>query len=61
MLLIGDYTRMNWVAFLRNKSETFEQFKAFKALFENETDLKIKILRSDNAGDFTSIVLSHDL
>jgi hypothetical protein len=54
MLLIDDYTRMTWVSFLRNKSEAFEKFKSFKALVENEIDLKIKCLRSDNGGEFTS-------
>jgi transposase InsO family protein len=54
MLIIDDYTRMTWVYFLREKSEAFEKFKAFKAYVENETDLKIKCLRSDNGGEFTS-------
>jgi hypothetical protein len=54
MLLIDDYTRMTWAAFLENKSEAFENFKAFKSLVENETYLKIKCLRSDNGGEFTS-------
>ena len=53
-LLIDDYTRMNWGYFLKNKSKSFEKFKAFKALVENATDLKIKCLRSDNRGEFTS-------
>ena len=30
------------------------KFKDFKALVENETTLKIKCLRSDNGGEFTS-------
>jgi hypothetical protein len=38
MLLIDDYTRMTWVTFLKEKSETFENFKASKSLDENETD-----------------------
>jgi transposase InsO family protein len=54
VLLIDDYTRMTWVSFLKNKSEVFENFKAFKALVENETDLKINCLRLDNGGEFTS-------
>jgi hypothetical protein len=45
---------MNWVAFLKNNSETFENFKVFKALVENQTNLKIKCLRLDNRGEFTS-------
>ena len=28
MLLIDDYTRMAWVAFLKEKSESFEKFKS---------------------------------
>jgi transposase InsO family protein len=54
MLLIDEYTRMTWVAFLKHKSEAFGKFKAFKALVENEIDLKIKCLRSYNGGRFTS-------
>ena len=50
MLLIDDYTRMTTVCFLKKKSEAFEWFKIF-----NETDLKIKTLRSDNGGEFTSM------
>jgi hypothetical protein len=36
MLLIDYYTIITWVTFLKNKSEVFENFKAFKALFEND-------------------------
>jgi transposase InsO family protein len=54
MLLIDDYTRMTWVCFLKKKSKAFECFRVFKELVENETDLKIKCLRSDNGGEFTS-------
>ena len=53
MLLIDDYTRMTWVCFLEKKSEAFEWFKIFKETVENETDFKIKTLRSDNGGEFT--------
>ena len=54
MLFIDDYTRMTWVTFLKEKSEAFEKFKIFKAKVENETNLKIKCLRLDNGGKFTS-------
>ena len=50
MFLIDDYTRMTWVAFLKEKSEAFEKFKIFKAMAENESRMKIKCLRSDNGG-----------
>jgi transposase InsO family protein len=54
MILIDDYTRMTWVCFLKKKSKAFECFKIFKEIVENEIDLKIKTLRSDNGGEFNS-------
>jgi transposase InsO family protein len=54
MLIVGYYTILTWVFFLKEKSEAFEKFKIYKSLVENETDLKIKCLRSDNGGEFTS-------
>ena len=57
MLLIYDYTRMTLICFLKKKSEAFEHFTIFKEMVENETELKIKTLRSDNGGEFTSIEL----
>ena len=54
ILLIDDYTRMTWVTFLKEKSESFTKFKIFKAMVENEANQKIKCFRSDNGGDFTS-------
>lgn len=54
ILFIDDNTRMTWVSFVKEKSKGFEQFKVFKAEDENETDLKIKFLRSENGGEFTS-------
>jgi transposase InsO family protein len=54
MLLVDDYTRMTTILFLRNKSETFENFKVYKEMVENEMDSKIKCSRSNNGGEFTS-------
>jgi hypothetical protein len=54
MLLVYDYTRMTAVFFLKNKSEAFENFKIYKEMVENEMDSRIKCLRSDNGGEFTS-------
>ena len=54
MFLIDDYTRTTWVTFLKEKLESFEKFKIFKEMVENETHMKIKCLRSDNGGEFTS-------
>ena len=40
--------------FLKMKDEVFEKFKEFKALVENLSQKRIKTLRSDNGGEFTS-------
>ena len=39
---------------MRGKSEVFNKFKEYKALVENQTDRKIRILWSDNKEEFTS-------
>ncbi|CAL2236277.1 unnamed protein product [Prunus armeniaca] len=54
LLFIDDYTRMAWVYFLRNKSNTFECFKKFKAMTELQSGHKVKSLRSDRGGEFMS-------
>jgi transposase InsO family protein len=36
------------------KLEAFENFKVYKEMVENEMDIKIKCLRSDNGREFTS-------
>ena len=51
---IDDYSKKTWIYFLKKKDEVFERFKEFKALIENLSEKKIKILRSDNGGEFTS-------
>jgi hypothetical protein len=51
---IDDYSRKTWVYFLKSKDEVFSKFKEFKALIENLSERKIKILRSDNGGEYTS-------
>jgi len=54
MLVIDDYSRMIWVAFLKEKSEAFAKFKIFKALTENQTGRKVKAIRFDRGGEFSS-------
>jgi hypothetical protein len=54
MLIIDDYYRLMWVAFLKEKYEAFEKFKVFKALTENQTGKRLKVVRSDRGGEFSS-------
>jgi len=51
---IDDFSRTTWIYFLKKKSKVFDRFKKFKALVENQTEKKIKVLRTDNDGEFCS-------
>ena len=51
---IDDVSRYTWIYFMHNKSDVFNKFKEFKALVEKQSDHKIKVLRSDNGGEYCS-------
>jgi hypothetical protein len=51
---IDYFFRITWVYFLKEKSEVFSVFKKFKVLVENLSGERIKTLRSDRCGEFTS-------
>ncbi|GJR26374.1 retrovirus-related pol polyprotein from transposon TNT 1-94 [Tanacetum coccineum] len=53
-LFIDDYSRICWVYFLTYKSEAFGFFKKFKAWAENQSNRKLKVLRTDRGGEFLS-------
>ena len=54
VIFIDDYSRKYWIYFLKNKSETFDKFKEFKAFIEHQSNKQIKILRTDNGGEYES-------
>lgn len=45
---------MSWIYFLKFKSETFENFRKFKALVEKQSGKSVKALRTDRGGEFLS-------
>jgi transposase InsO family protein len=51
---IYDHSRKTWVYLLKSKGEVLGKLKEFKALVENLSERKIKILRSDNGRECTS-------
>lgn len=51
---ICDKSRKIFIYFLQHKSQVFETFKDFKARTENQTGKRIKILRTDNGGEYCS-------
>ena len=54
VLFIDDHSRKTWIYFLKNKDGVLAKFQEFKAQVENLTRRKIKVLRSDNGGQYTS-------
>ena len=52
MSFINYFSGIAWIYFLKKKSDVFEKFLEFKALVENQSDRKIKVLRTDNGGEF---------
>ena len=54
LLLVDDYSHWMWVYMLREKGGAFEAFKKFKRLVENKSEHKLKTLRTDRGGEFTS-------
>lgn len=53
-VLIDDYSRYMWSILMKEKGEAFEKFKVFKVVVEGEIKKKIKVLRTDRGGEFTS-------
>ena len=49
---IDEFFRYCWVHFLKHKSEVFDLFKVSRALVENQSGRKPKILRFDNGGEY---------
>jgi hypothetical protein len=54
-IFIDDYSIICWIYFLKAKSDTFDKFKEYKAFIEKKTGKHIRIIRTDNGGDFESL------
>ncbi|KAK3747962.1 hypothetical protein QZH41_007086 [Actinostola sp. cb2023] len=54
MTLTDDKTRYVWVYALKKKDEAFKKFQDWKALVEKSSGYTLKILRSDNGGEYVS-------
>ena len=56
---IDDFSKYYYVYLVNHKSELFYKFKVYKTEVENELERKIKILRSDRDGEYTSLNMSN--
>ena len=54
LTFIDDYSRYTWVYVLKRKDQVFEQFLEWKTLVEKSTGKRLKALRTDNGGEYTS-------
>ncbi|GKC48355.1 putative ribonuclease H-like domain-containing protein [Tanacetum coccineum] len=52
LVMTDDFSRFTWTFFLKSKDETSSIFRNFITEIENIKDLKVKIIRCDNGGEF---------
>jgi transposase InsO family protein len=55
LVIVDDYSRFNWVFFLQDKFESQETLKRFLRRAQNEFELKVKKIRSDNGSEFKNL------
>nr|GEV11865.1 ribonuclease H-like domain, reverse transcriptase, RNA-dependent DNA polymerase [Tanacetum cinerariifolium] len=53
-LLVDDCTRFMWAYFLTTKDQAFSTFKEFRQQIKMEMRMKLRMLRTDRGGEFTS-------
>ncbi|KAJ9561819.1 hypothetical protein OSB04_006979 [Centaurea solstitialis] len=58
LVIVDDYSRFTWVYFLRTKDETSGLIKPFVTRVKNKTNLRVKIIRSDNGTEFKNADLN---
>ncbi|KAJ9545397.1 hypothetical protein OSB04_025104 [Centaurea solstitialis] len=58
LVIIDDYSRFTWVFFLRTKDETSGLIKPFVKRVENQVNLRVKVIRSDNGTEFKNADLN---
>jgi transposase InsO family protein len=55
LVIVDDFSRFTWVFFLQDKSETQGTLKRFLRRAQNEFELKLKNIRSDNGSEFKNL------
>jgi hypothetical protein len=52
IIFMDDYSRYGYIYPIKERSETLDKFKIFKAEVENQHNIKIKIVRSDRGEEY---------
>jgi transposase InsO family protein len=55
LVIVDDFSRFTWVFFVQDKSETQSTLKRFLNRAQNEFELKVKKIRSDNGSEFKNL------
>jgi hypothetical protein len=55
LVVVDDFSRFTWVFFLQDKSKTQGTLKRFLRRAQNEFELKMKKIRSDNESEFKNL------
>jgi transposase InsO family protein len=55
LVVVDDFSRFTWVFFLQDKLETQGTLKRFLRRAQNELELKVKKIRSDNGSEFKNL------
>ncbi|GJT69218.1 retrovirus-related pol polyprotein from transposon TNT 1-94 [Tanacetum coccineum] len=57
LVIVDEYSRYTWVYFLKKKSQAPETIMSFIKRVENQNDIKVKQLRTDNGTEFKNSTL----
>nr|GEV69362.1 retrovirus-related Pol polyprotein from transposon TNT 1-94 [Tanacetum cinerariifolium] len=57
LVIVDEYSRYTWVYFLKKKSQALETIMSFIKRVENQNDIKVKQLRTDNGTEFRNSTL----
>ncbi|GJY48125.1 retrovirus-related pol polyprotein from transposon TNT 1-94 [Tanacetum coccineum] len=52
LVIVDEYSRYTWVHFLKKKSQAPEMIMSFIRMVENQNDVKVKQIRTDNRIEF---------
>jgi hypothetical protein len=53
-IFVDDFSRFTWIYFLKKKCEVFQHLKDFKAQVETQLGKKIKVLQTNNEGEYVN-------
>jgi hypothetical protein len=54
LIFVDDFSRFTWIYLLKKKIEFFQHLKDFKSLVEMQSEKKIKVLRTNNGGEYVN-------